>query len=79
MVIVNGYLKWALNGFLMVILNGYYWYISDSHLSKSKQCSGMLKDITKVITIGKSKQDRQNNGQKNKKDKQRSTKHCTEN
>ena len=23
MVIVNGYLKWALNGFLMVILNGY--------------------------------------------------------
>jgi hypothetical protein len=23
MVIVNGYLKWALNGFVMVILNGY--------------------------------------------------------
>jgi hypothetical protein len=28
MVIVNGYLKWALNGFLMVILNEYNKHLS---------------------------------------------------
>jgi len=37
-----------------------------------------VEDTNRVIRSGKSKKDRQHNGQK-KKDKQLSTKHCTEN